>query len=39
MKLLTHNMFKCNKKGCAANNFPLAIEVTDWIESERDFNE
>ena len=26
MKLLTHNLLMCNKKGCTINNFPLAIK-------------
>ena len=25
MKLLTHNLFMCNKKGCTTNNFPLKL--------------
>lgn len=25
MKLLTHNLLMCNKKGCNINNFPLQI--------------
>ncbi len=25
MKLLTHNLLMCNKKGCTINNFPLQI--------------
>ena len=39
MKLLTHNMFKCNKRGCMANNFPLKIEAAEWVRLERPFNE
>ncbi len=31
MKLLTHNLLMCNKKGCTLNNFPLKIEC---IKSE-----
>ncbi len=26
MKLLTHNLLMCNKKGCTINNFPLGIK-------------
>ena len=25
MKLITHNLLMCNKKGCTANNFPLRL--------------
>ena len=25
MKLITHNILMCNKKGCTSNNFPLKI--------------
>ena len=25
MKLITHNILMCNKKGCTTNNFPLKI--------------
>ena len=25
MKLITHNIMMCNKKGCTANNFPLKV--------------
>jgi len=28
MKLLTHNLLMCNKKGCTINNFPLKINST-----------
>jgi hypothetical protein len=27
MKLLTHNLLMCNKKGCTINNFPLKIKL------------
>ena len=30
MKLITHNILMCNKKGCTANNFPLKLVVTNW---------
>lgn len=29
MKLLTHNLLMCNKKGCTINNFPLKINSTN----------
>ena len=25
MKLITHNLLMCNKKGCTTNNFPLKL--------------
>ena len=25
MKLITHNIMMCNKKGCTTNNFPLKL--------------
>ena len=25
MKLITHNILMCNKKGCTTNNFPLRL--------------
>ena len=25
MKLITHNILMCNKKGCTTNNFPLKL--------------
>ena len=28
MKLITHNILMCNKKGCTANNFPLKLIAT-----------
>ena len=28
MKLITHNILMCNKKGCTTNNFPLKLEAT-----------
>ena len=27
MKLITHNMLMCNKKGCTTNNFPLIVKA------------
>lgn len=27
MKLITHNILMCNKKGCTKNNFPLRLAV------------
>ena len=28
MKLITHNILMCNKKGCTTNNFPLKVVAT-----------
>ena len=28
MKLITHNILMCNKKGCTTNNFPLKLVAT-----------
>ena len=28
MKLITHNLLMCNKKGCTQNNFPLRVIAT-----------
>ena len=28
MKLITHNLLMCNKKGCTTNNFPLKVIAT-----------
>ena len=35
MKLLTHNLLMCHKKGCTVNNFPLRLVV----EAFNDVNE
>ncbi len=29
MRLLSHNLLKCNKKGCDKTNFPLKIYVDE----------
>ena len=29
MKLITHNLLMCNRKGCTANNFPLKLIATN----------
>jgi len=36
MRILTHNMLKCNVKHCNKDNFPLKIvaQETETIESE-----
>lgn len=30
MKLITHNILMCNKKGCTKNNFPLKLVVKQF---------
>ena len=31
MKLITHNLLMCNKKGCnSANSYPLKVAVQSW---------
>lgn len=37
MKLLTHNMLVCTKKGCSENNFPLKIEAETVDKRESEF--
>eukprot|EP01111_Echinosteliopsis_oligospora_P009156 TRINITY_DN2636_c0_g1_i1.p1 TRINITY_DN2636_c0_g1~~TRINITY_DN2636_c0_g1_i1.p1 ORF type:complete len:123 (+),score=18.07 TRINITY_DN2636_c0_g1_i1:199-567(+) len=37
MKILTHNMIMCNKKGCSENNFPLKIVATVVDKQEIEF--
>ncbi len=39
MKLLTHNLLMCNKKGCTINNFPLAIKCTKQGNNKYDFDQ
>jgi len=39
MKLLTHNMLMCNKKGCTINNFPLKIKCIKQGVQKFDFDE
>ncbi len=34
MKLITHNILMCNKKGCTKNNFPLKLIVTKFEDYE-----
>lgn len=34
MKLITHNILMCNKKGCTKNNFPLRLVATKIQEYE-----
>ena len=38
MKLLTHNLLKCNVKGCLSDNFPLRVVATAVADSAVDFN-
>ena len=30
MKLITHNLLMCNRKGCTQNNFPLKLIVNTF---------
>ncbi|KAH3742714.1 Multifunctional methyltransferase subunit TRM112 [Pelomyxa schiedti] len=39
MKLLTHNILMCVKKGCTEEHFPLKIEVVKATQVRSDFNE
>lgn len=34
MKLITHNILMCNKKGCTKNNFPLKLVVKNFADFE-----
>ena len=34
MKLITHNILMCNKKGCTKNNFPLKLAVKSFSDFE-----
>ena len=34
MKLITHNILMCNRKGCTKNNFPLRIIATQVQDYE-----
>ena len=39
MRLLTHNLLVCNKKGCRAPgviNYPLKLSVNQWSEYDDD---
>ncbi len=38
MKLLTHNLLMCNKKGCTINNFPLVIKASNMSQSSVNFD-
>ncbi len=39
MKLMTHNLLLCNKKGCTTNNFPLKIIASNSKIVNMDFDE
>lgn len=39
MKLMTHNLLMCNKKGCTINNFPLNIKSTKSVITNIDYDE
>jgi len=36
MKLITHNILMCNKKGCTQNNFPLRLICNTYKDLEGD---
>ena len=38
MKLFTHNILMCNKKGCTINNYPLKIIATKIINVPHEYN-
>lgn len=38
MRLLTHNITKCNVKGCNKNNYPLRIKAENVQKIESEFN-
>ena len=38
MKLMTHNLLMCNKKGCTINNFPLKLIGAKTEIQSQDFN-
>lgn len=38
MRLITHNMLQCHRKGCEINNFPLKLEQVQLEQEEADFN-
>lgn len=38
MRLMTHNLLMCNKKGCTINNFPLRIKCTESVINKVDFD-
>lgn len=38
MRLLTHNIIKCNVKGCNKNNYPLRIKALLIKKIESEFN-
>eukprot|EP00727_Mastigamoeba_balamuthi_P001312 m51a1_g11178 hypothetical protein (123) ;mRNA; r:332104-332711 len=38
MRLITHNVLMCNKKGCTIEHFPLRIEATRVEQRQSEFN-
>ena len=38
MRLVTHNILMCNKKGCTQEHFPLHIEATKIEQRASEFN-
>ena len=39
MKLMTHNLLLCNKKGCTTNNYPLKINSSNFKILNMDYDE
>ena len=38
MRLLTHNLLMCNKRGCTSDHFPMKIKPTKIVVEESEFN-
>lgn len=38
MRLLTHNLLMCNKRGCTSDHFPMRIKPTKIVVEESEFN-
>ena len=36
MKLITHNLLMCNRKGCTTNNFPLLLKVVSYKDYDEE---
>ncbi|KAI9295082.1 Trm112p-domain-containing protein [Neoconidiobolus thromboides FSU 785] len=39
MRLLTHNMLKCNVKNCLTDNYPLKLEQVELESIDTEFNQ
>ena len=38
MRLLTHNLLMCNKRGCTSDHFPMKIKPTKIVVEESEFS-